>query len=131
MKRKQVAFDLDTNELKKHYPKKDWKNTYAMIESHMKKRGFHWIQGSVYMSNDKMSRIIAADIVKDFVRANPWIQPCIRDCRISDETIGSSLNLWLQKGFKEELLKQQIEEQKYDDEKENWEQEEDEWEQEY
>ena len=39
--RKEITFDLDTNQLQKYYPSKNWRKAYVDIEKHMLKNGFH------------------------------------------------------------------------------------------
>lgn len=79
--RKQIAFDLDTKALEKHYPTPSWNNAYDVIKRHMLKNGFSWLQGSVYVSDKPMSSTKATRILKLLVRENPWLGLCMRDCR--------------------------------------------------
>ena len=41
--RKGINFDLDTEELKKHYPKGDWHNAYYDVRAYFEKSGFEHI----------------------------------------------------------------------------------------
>lgn len=79
--RKQIAFDLDTKALKVYYPSESWNNAYDVIRRHMEKNGFHWLQGSVYVSDKAMSSYRVAKVLSELVAKNPWLNPCMRDCR--------------------------------------------------
>lgn len=82
--RKQIAFDLDTDALKKYYPSDSWQNAYDVIKRHMKQNHFSWLQGSVYVSEKNMTSYRVAKILKDLVAKNPWLNRCMRDCRETD-----------------------------------------------
>lgn len=79
--RKQIAFDLDTRALQDYYPSEDWRNSYEIIKRHMMKNGFIWLQGSVYVSQNTMSTGKVTRILRKLVKANPWLNLCMRDCR--------------------------------------------------
>ncbi len=53
--RKAINFDRDTNELKKHYPGKNYRNAYTDIKKLMEESGFEHRQWSGYVSKDKIS----------------------------------------------------------------------------
>lgn len=89
--RKQVAFDLDTHELEKYYPTEHWRNAYTVIKKHMWNNGFAWIQGSVYVSEEPMAARICSQIIKNLVKKNPWLNLCMRDCRMT--YVGKEHNL--------------------------------------
>jgi len=82
--RKQVAFDLNTNELKKFYPSNSWNKAYEDIKIHMTANGYRWQQGSVYVSKFPMSMINASKILSNLVRKFPWLNVCMRDCTITN-----------------------------------------------
>lgn len=46
--KKGIHFDLDTETLKKYYPKGDWHNAYYDVRLYFEKNGFEHIQGSGY-----------------------------------------------------------------------------------
>lgn len=89
--RKQVAFDLDTNELKRYYPTDNWRKSYEDIKKHMIKFGFEWQQGSVYVSQYGVEGKEVYKIIEKFVNTNEWINKCMRDCKIT--SIGKDNNL--------------------------------------
>lgn len=82
--RKQIAFDLDTNLLKIYYPNQSWNQAYYDIKIHMLKNGFSWVQGSVYISNKKITNFRVANILEELAEKNPWLNICMRDCRESN-----------------------------------------------
>jgi virulence-associated protein VapD len=79
--RKQITFDLDTNALKIYYPTESWNNAYDVVRRHMEKNGFHWIQGSVYVSDKEMSSYRVTKVLSELIAKHSWLNPCMRDCR--------------------------------------------------
>ena len=79
--RKQVAFDLDTNALKKYYPSDSWNSAYDVIKRHMLNNGFSWQQGSVYISDSPMLSRDVSLAIEVLIQKNPWLNLCMRDCR--------------------------------------------------
>lgn len=86
--RKQIAFDLDTKMLEIYYPTANWRKAYDDIKHHMVNNGFDWIQGSVYVSKEKMSSSDVTIMLKALRNKNPWLNKCMRDCR--ETNIGRS-----------------------------------------
>jgi virulence-associated protein VapD len=82
--RKQIAFDLDTNALKIYYPAEHWQSAYDKIKRHMAKYGFEWKQGSVYHSKSAMNDSVPTAAIADLVKANPWLNICMRDCVVTN-----------------------------------------------
>lgn len=81
---KQIAFDLDTAELKKYYPKENWNYAYEDIKKFMKQNDFNWQQGSVYVSKSAMSDLNVIKITNELCNKYPWLNKCMRDCRMTD-----------------------------------------------
>lgn len=81
MGKKQVSFDLNTEELKKFYPTKNWNNAYNIIKRHMINNDFEWLQGSVYVSKKLITSAEVTDILDELVSKHPWLNLCMRDCR--------------------------------------------------
>lgn len=50
--RKGIHFDLDTESLKRYYPKGDWHNACYVVRSYFEKNGFEHIQGSGLLEKD-------------------------------------------------------------------------------
>lgn len=81
--KRQIAFDLSQEELKKHYPRskfamspKYYNEAYADIKRFMKKHGFEHRQGSVYISKDKLSNADINILVGKLAKELPWLSKC-------------------------------------------------------
>lgn len=48
--RKQLTFDIDTKTLEIYYPKANWRHGYDDIRGFLKREGFEWCEGTVYVS---------------------------------------------------------------------------------
>lgn len=97
-KRKQyLSFDLDTNELKKYYPTDNWRNAYEDVKKHMQKNEFEWLQGSGYISKNQITASEINKIIQDLVQKHPWINKCMRDCRVANIDKYSNLTLLFDK----------------------------------
>jgi len=70
-----LHFDLDINKLKEHYPNKNYTEAYNDIRKFLTNNGFEHIQGSGYISKDKLKSSEIVDIIKDLVKEYIWIQP--------------------------------------------------------
>lgn len=81
---KMINFDLDTKELEKYYPTDNWRNAYYDIKAFMKENGFEWQQGSSYVSKERLDYTEVKDLIKDLVEENPYLNKCIRDCRMTN-----------------------------------------------
>ena len=73
-----IAFDLVTAKIATHHPI-GISRAYADIGRAMGKRGFEWVQGSVYMS--KSSDLADIAFVMEALKAMPWFPLCVRDIR--------------------------------------------------
>lgn len=82
--KKGINFDLDTESLKKYYPKGDWHNAYNDLRAYFEKNGFEHIQGSGYHSKDAMSEAKAMAVIYKISKELPWINYCVKVCTISD-----------------------------------------------
>lgn len=91
MTRKQIAFDLDTRALSLYYPTEHWREAYRIIKKYMLANGFRWLQGSVYESVKPMNYFHVTRALKYLIHSYPWINLCMRDCRVSH--IGRQYNL--------------------------------------
>lgn len=98
--RKQLAFDLDTNLLKKYYPSKSYNNAYDVIKRHMQNNGFSWVQGSVYISDKAISYQFVSEIIEALIERNPWLNLCMRDCKLSNLGKEYDLNSLFDKSVK-------------------------------
>jgi len=70
-----LHFDLDINKLKEHYPNKNYTNAYEDIKKFLSNNGFEHIQGSGYISKDKLKPSQIENIIEDLVKEYIWIQP--------------------------------------------------------
>lgn len=82
--RKQIAFDLDTQQLKKYYPTDNWRNAYYDIRAIMNSNDFEWRQGSIYTSKTGVSSAFATKVIEELTKSLPWINVCMRDCVITN-----------------------------------------------
>ncbi|ADB18560.1 virulence-associated protein D (VapD) conserved region [Pirellula staleyi DSM 6068] len=78
-----IAFDMDTDTLKKTYGAESYNNAYADIRKVLAKHGFEWQQGSVYFGEpktvDSVKCVLAA---MDLARTYPWFSLAVRDIRM-------------------------------------------------
>ena len=88
--RKQIAFDLDTANLKKYCPKEHWQSAYADIKRFMTQNNFIWQQGSVYTSEKGLTPYETYAVIKAMIQSYPWTNVCMRDCVVTN--IGRSHN---------------------------------------
>lgn len=89
--RKQIAFDLNTNELKQHYPSNHWRKAYKDIKKFMGNNRFEWEQGSVYISKVPMDPQQINALTHKMIAAYPWLNICMRDCVVTN--VGQSHEL--------------------------------------
>lgn len=83
-KRKCIAFDMDTNALKKHYKDGDWHNAYNEIGLFLSKNGFKRIQGSVYDSLQPMQQAELNNVLDNLTNNIQWFAPCVKSIRAYD-----------------------------------------------
>lgn len=78
-----IAFDLDTDTLKKSYGNDSYNNAYGDIRKTLTEHGFNWQQGSVYFGDpakvDSVRCVLAA---MDLARKYPWFAPSVKDIRM-------------------------------------------------
>ena len=82
--RKEIAFDLDTKNLQKYYPGKNWRAAYDDMKRFFGKNGFDWRQGSVYVSRTGITFSKASKILARLSTAQPWLALCVRDCTVTN-----------------------------------------------
>lgn len=90
--RKVVGFDLDTNAMKKHYPKLSWRDGYEDIRRFMTSNGFEWRQGSVYVSEKPIGQKKTVGLILQIKEKYPWLNACMRDCIMASVGNRHSLN---------------------------------------
>jgi len=78
-----IAFDMDTDTLRKCYGGESNNNAYADIKKVLLKHGFNWNQGSVYFGDPQMVNAVTCVLaVMDVARSFPWFAPSVRDIRM-------------------------------------------------
>lgn len=73
-----INFDLNIEELKKHYPKQSYTTAYTDIRNYMLKHGFEHVQGSGYVSVKPMNKSSMATIIYQMSKTFPWLHKCTR-----------------------------------------------------
>jgi virulence-associated protein VapD len=79
-----IAFDLDTEMLKQHYPNDSYNNGYADIKKLLTtKHHFKWQQGSVYFGDpEKVTAVTCVLAAMDLARTFVWFAPSVKDIRM-------------------------------------------------
>lgn len=77
-----IAFDLDTDTLKKSYHNASWQNVYNDIAKFLRDRGFDRQQGSVYFSGDDVDVVRCQTAVQSLTLEYDWFAPAVRDIRM-------------------------------------------------
>lgn len=75
-----IAFDMDIATLKKTYGE-PYNNAYAEISKVMKKVGFHWTQGSVYLSENEKDGLGLVYDAMSTLREIDWFKASVRGIR--------------------------------------------------
>jgi len=79
-----IAFDLDTDTLKKAYGSDSYINAYDDIRKVLTtKHNFNWQQGSVYFGDpEKVNAVTCVLAIMDVARTFAWFAPSVRDIRM-------------------------------------------------
>jgi virulence-associated protein VapD len=77
-----IAFDLDTEELKKHYGSPSWNNAYKEIREFLASEGFENQQGSLYYGNEKVTQVSAILAVVKLSKKYSYIRSSVADIRL-------------------------------------------------
>jgi virulence-associated protein VapD len=77
-----IAFDMDTDTLKKTYPGTSWNNAYNEIKVVLEKHGFTRQQGSVYFGDSKVNAVTCVMAAIDLTTTLPWFAVSVRDIRM-------------------------------------------------
>lgn len=96
--RKQIAFDLSQDALKKHYPRREnvqdpqfFKRAYKDIQRFMEANGFERGQYSVYVSMAELTALDVAVLTQKMAEQLPWLRQCVRE--ITATNIGARHSL--------------------------------------
>lgn len=76
-----VAFDLDTEILRKVYPNDSYANAYSDIKNFLMSKGFDWQQGSVYFGVN-LNAVECILAVQNLSKTYPWFKQSVRDIRL-------------------------------------------------
>ena len=78
-----IAFDLDTEILKKEYGKPSWQNGYGDIARALAPHGFTRQQGSVYFGDPRVVNAVSTVVaVQDVAQQLTWLRKCVKDIRM-------------------------------------------------
>ena len=82
--RKQIAFDLKQDLLKKYYPKPKvnlnsqyYKKAYGDLKEFFKNENWEHRQGSVYTSRDILTYYDVAKLMEKIAKDMPWLSDCV------------------------------------------------------
>ncbi|WP_296877262.1 VapD family protein [Thomasclavelia sp.] len=76
--RKAINFDLDEKLLKKHYPSKNYRNSWKDIGKYLGSNGFLHRQYSGYVSKDYISMSDVGNIVINMAEYYSWLGLCVQ-----------------------------------------------------
>ncbi|MCI8418629.1 MAG: hypothetical protein HFI33_14235 [Lachnospiraceae bacterium] len=74
---KAINFDLDTHQLKAHYPGANYRQAYDDLCRFFKRHKFSHRQGSGYISDTKLGTADIYDLMDELSRQFPWIGVCV------------------------------------------------------
>ncbi len=119
--KKQISFDLDTNNLKKYYPKPKnfvsedyYKKAYKDIKNFMLKNNFKHRQGSIYVSKDKLSDFNITTFVKDISKKYSWFSKVVNSLDVTD--VGQIYDLmYIFENEQNDILRENINEYSIDE----------------
>ncbi|HEX8121449.1 MAG TPA: hypothetical protein VF549_09315 [Solirubrobacteraceae bacterium] len=77
-----IAFDLDLNLLKEHYPGNTHTQGYYDIRKFLETKGFGHQQGSVYFGDENVDAVHTVVTVQQMAAAYPWLPMCVKDIRM-------------------------------------------------
>jgi virulence-associated protein VapD len=77
-----IAFDLDLNLLKEHYPGNTPTQGYGDIRKFLETKGFGHQQGSVYFGEESVDAVHTVVTVQQMAATYPWLSHCVKDIRM-------------------------------------------------
>ena len=81
---KALNFDLDTHQLKAHYPGANYRQAYDDLRRFFKRHQFSHRQGSGYTSDTKLSTADIYDLMGELARKFPWIGACVNKIDVTN-----------------------------------------------
>jgi virulence-associated protein VapD len=77
-----IAFDFDTDKLKKNYPGESWQNAYGEVRKFLSDSGFGHQQGTVYYGDENQTPVTTMATVFDLSKKLPYLRDSVKDIRI-------------------------------------------------
>lgn len=81
---KAINFDLDTYQLKAHYPRASYRQAYDDLRRFFKRHQFSHRQGSGYISDTKLGTADIYDLMDELSRQFPWIGFCVNKIDVTN-----------------------------------------------
>ena len=81
---KALNFDLDTHQLKVHYPGANYRKAYDDLRRFFRHHRFSHRQGSGYISDDKLTTADIYDLMDELSHAFPWIGICVNKIDVTN-----------------------------------------------
>lgn len=81
---KALNFDLDTHQLKEHYPGRNFRHAYDDLRRFFKQHQFSHRQGSGYISDEKLTTADIYDLMDDLSQKFPWISSCVNKIDVTN-----------------------------------------------
>ena len=81
---KAINFDLDTYQLKAHYPRESYRQAYDDLRRFFKRHKFSHRQGSGYISDTKLGTADIYDLMDELSRQFPWIGVCVNKIGVTN-----------------------------------------------
>ena len=84
VKRKQITFDVDTNICKQIFGEKKFRQPYNEIRKFLEDNNWTHIEGSSYMSKDKMDNMDVSNLINDLIEQYPYLNKCVKKMHQAD-----------------------------------------------
>ncbi len=81
---KALNFDLDTYQLKEHYPGANYRQAYDDLRRFFKHRKFSHRQGSGYISDTRLGTADIYDLMDELSQQLPWIGVCVNKIDVTN-----------------------------------------------
>ena len=81
---KALNFDLDTYQLKKHYPGNDYHHAYSDLRKFFRKHGFRHRQRSGYLSVNRITTVDIYRLMKELSSQLPWMGECVHKIDVTN-----------------------------------------------
>lgn len=81
---KALNFDLDTHQLKVHYPGANYRQAYDDLRRFFKRHQFSHRQGSGYLSDNTLTTADIYDLMDELSQQLPWIGDCVNKIDVTN-----------------------------------------------